>query len=473
MCSKRPALFKIIYFATVFLLLFSGTLACGSKPGNPVSTGNIVKLVSYTPLTVLSFVMDNVLILKAGGKDWDKGEEGAVLEADDKIKTDAGGQATVTFFDGSTIDLNSNTEVSLDELTSKSSSFPKIIKLTQKIGETTSRIVKLTDPASRYDVETQAGVAAVRGSTMVVQVTDDGTTKTYNVEGTITLTAQGKEVSIPVGSNSTAQPGEVPGAPQPGLPPGIRAAGSNSFSSQKGWQQSELQLNSGDSFYVEYRGGGWSVDYRNFPHVGPAGYSADINKTIAAGYQLDSTLPYGFLLGKVGDGKVIPIGGQGGPFTADASGFLFLRINDGDSSLRDNDGAITVTLRCSTANSPVVKGSLRQNPPDWNAPAATEASAGNAAIQADGTVNVSLTAGAPGTTYGVYLEEYKGITGGAENYLSWKLLGSLTTDSNGMCIFSGTYSLSAGTHYLQIVLSVGGGWGPSAYGTNISKIIIN
>jgi len=52
----------------------------------------------------------------------------------------------------------------MDELIAKSASSPKTIKIGQKIGETTSTIVKLVDPASKYEIDTQSGVAAVRGS---------------------------------------------------------------------------------------------------------------------------------------------------------------------------------------------------------------------------------------------------------------------------------------------------------------------
>jgi hypothetical protein len=51
------------------------------------------------------------------------------------------------------------------------------------------------------------------------------------------------------------------------------------------------------------------------------------------------------LLGKVGSGNVVTVGDKGGPFTADATGFLSLRMNDGDNTLGDNDGAISVALR--------------------------------------------------------------------------------------------------------------------------------
>ena len=294
-----------------------------------------------------------MLVQKSGSSDWSNGKQGMTLEAGDKIKTDIGATATITFFDGSVIELNSGTEISLDELLVKSSTTPKTIKIGQTIGETGSNIIKLVDPASRYEIDTQSGVAAVRGSQMVVQVVTGGTTSVYNVEGTISFTAQGQEVMIPVGSVSTAKPGASPSAPQPGTPPAIGGSGATSISSRAGWQLTGLYLNAGDKFYVDYRGGSWTVDYNNFPYVGLGGYSTDIDKTIAPGSnaKIDTSVPYGYLLGKVGNGKEILIGNKGGSFTADVSGFLSLRINDIDSALGDNDGAITVNLLGPTAKS--------------------------------------------------------------------------------------------------------------------------
>jgi hypothetical protein len=325
-------IFRILLVAPV-LFLYLGALACGS-------TANAI-----TPSTVLSIVGGSVHVLKTGTQDWSIGEESMVLQTGDKIKTDPGAKATITFFDGSIIDLNGDTEITLDKLSGKTASSAKIIQITQEIGETTSRVVKLVDPASRYEISTTSAVAAVRGSTMVVRVTLDKMTQVYNVEGSISITAQGQEILIPVGSGSTAKLGEPPGPPVSGIPTDYGISNITSISARNGWQQTGLQLNTGDRFYIEYRGGSWTVDYKNFPDVGPSGYSKDIDKTIASGYKLDSTVPYGYLLGKVGNGKEIPIGGRGASFTADASGFLSLRINDIDSTLGDNDGAITVALR--------------------------------------------------------------------------------------------------------------------------------
>ncbi len=330
---------KISFYLIILLSLMAGVLACSSSSGK--SDG---KKISSDPSTVLSIVGGKVQVLAPNAKDWAAAEAGIVLEAGASIKTETGANAVITFFDGSTIQLNGDTAVTLDTLMPKTSASPKIIKLKQEVGETASRVVKMVDSKSKYEIETTAAVAAVRGSEMVVQVAQDGGTKVYNVEGTIAVTAQGKEVAIPAGSASSVTPGAAPGAPEPAAPPSFNKTGLTTVSSLQGWQQTSLQLKAGEKFTVEYSGGSWAVDYRNFPFVGPAGYSADIDKTIAGGYKFDNSVSYGFLLGKVGEGKIIHIGGDTGPWEADADGFLYLRINDLDRSLGDNNGSISVIV---------------------------------------------------------------------------------------------------------------------------------
>jgi hypothetical protein len=333
--KTRFLLYRFLLLVPLIIFLFWGIASCGGK------------VAAFTPSTVLSIVGGNVLIQRPGSSSWSAGKEGTLLETGYKIKTDTGATATVTLFDGSTISLNGDTEISLAVLINKSATTPKTIKIGQTIGETSSNIIKLIDPASRYEIDTPSGVAAVRGSKMVVQVVTDGITSVYNVEGTISFTAQGQEVMIPVGSVSSAKPGETPSAPQPGTPPAIGVPNVTSVSSLQGWQQTGLYLKSGDKYYVEYRGGSWSVDTHGYGYIGPTGISPEDDKEVAPSSKFVLAVPYGCLIGKVGSGNAILIGDKGGPFNADATGFLSLRMNDGDETLGDNDGAISVALRAS------------------------------------------------------------------------------------------------------------------------------
>jgi hypothetical protein len=402
MPKTRLKLYRFLFLVPVLLSLFVGIAGCGTK------------VAAFAPLTVLSVIKGNVSIEKAGSTVWNAGKEGTTLLTGDNIKTDADATATITFFDGSTIDLNGGTEISLDELLAKSATTPKTIKIGQKIGETGSSIIKLVDPASRYEIDTQSGVAAVRGSKMVVQVVSDGTTSVYNVEGAISFTAQGQEVKIPTGSVSTAKPGAVPSAPLPGTPPAIGGLSATSISSQAGWQQTGLFLNADDKFYVDYRGGSWTLDYTNLPYTGPGGYAVDIDKTITAGNKFDSSVPYGYLLGKTGNGQEILIGDKPGSFTADVSGLLSLRINDSDSALVKNDGAITVALRL--AASPGITNVGGSNTAALNVP--VTGSGGFNYTQGTYLEGFEFKAKSPisVTQLGAYDSNYSKLTNGAETF---------------------------------------------------------
>jgi hypothetical protein len=443
MSSTRSFFFRIVLVPVLFSLLL-GVASCGTK------------VAAFNPLTVLSIVQGNVLIQQVGSSNWTTGKEGTTLQSCDKIKTDTGATATVTFFDGSTIDLNGGTEISLDELLNKSSTTPKTIKIRQLIGETGSKVIKLLDPASRYEIDTQSGVAAVRGSQMVVQVLTDGTTSVYNVEGAISFIAQGQEVMLPVGSVSTAKPGAAPSAPQPGVPLAIGRTNATSISSRNGWQQTGLHLNSGDKFYVEYRGGSWTVDYKNFPYVGPGGYSADIDKTIAAGYKLDSSVSYGYLLGTVGNGKEILIGNKGGSFTADVSGFLSLRINDIDSTLGDNDGAITVALRGSAAKPTTANLNNGNNLVALNVPVTGSGgfnyTQGTYLEGFEFTVKSSISV----THLGAYDSNYSALTNGAETFAPVEVaLYNLTTHKQmGAVTVKASNPVTGVFHYASLVTPI-------------------
>jgi len=114
-------------------------------------------------------------------------------------------------------------------------------------------------------------------------------------------------------------------------------------SSQTGWQQTNLYLHAGETFYISYLSGCWTVDYGQFSCVGPGGYSPGEDAMIFQGCKIDSSLAYGTLLGKVGNGEILSIG-NGGTFVATSDGYLYLRINDMDTCLADNSGSIFLSV---------------------------------------------------------------------------------------------------------------------------------
>ena len=161
-------------------------------------------------LTILSITEGDVFVMKAGTGRWIGAEVGMSLKPGDVIKTGDDSNAEITFFDGSTVELQAGTEIELLLLDVSRDTGSTTIRLGQTIGSIVFRVTKIVDPASRYEVETPTGVAGVRGSAMQVDVIEDGTTLITNLEGDIWAVAQGVELQVPQGEKCIVRPDEPP-----------------------------------------------------------------------------------------------------------------------------------------------------------------------------------------------------------------------------------------------------------------------
>jgi hypothetical protein len=138
--------------ALILLTLVILTLAsCGGGSSTP------------STLTTVSAIDGDVSVMGAGTNTWTEAEVGMSVEDGDFIKTGDDSSAEITFFDGSTIELQPGTEVEIASLDIADSG-STTISLEQTIGATISRVVNIIDPQSSYEVETATGAAAVRWS---------------------------------------------------------------------------------------------------------------------------------------------------------------------------------------------------------------------------------------------------------------------------------------------------------------------
>ena len=207
----------LILIVVLVFSLTAGSISCGQQTATGPAT------VSRAPSqpTVISTVTGEVLVLKDGSTTWSEASPGMTLEPGDRIKTGDGSNAIITFFEGSTIELAADTEISVSELGIAEPSGSTVINLWQEVGKTRSRVEKLVDPASRYEIETPAGAAVVRGSVGDVEVDKDGTTRITNIEGVWCGIAQGKEVCAPQGYYIIIIPKRAPSTPVPVVSPPV------------------------------------------------------------------------------------------------------------------------------------------------------------------------------------------------------------------------------------------------------------
>src|SRR5690349_16691414 len=72
-----------------------------------------------------------------------------------------------------------------------------------------------------------------------------------------------------------------------------------SVSAVDGWQETHIDLAAGQQFSISFISGSWTVDSRNFPQVGPEGYTADVDSRIYQDCKFDASNQYGVLYGQV------------------------------------------------------------------------------------------------------------------------------------------------------------------------------
>jgi len=189
---------ELLSILVLTILMASALVGCSQGSSTP------------STLTTLSTAAGNVSVMKTGTDSWTGAQVGMSLEVGDGIKTGDNSSAEITFFDGSTIELEAGTQIEIVSLDISTDTGSTTITLQQTIGTTISRVTKLLDPASSYKVETPTGVAAVRGSILIVQVIEGGTTWLTNLEGHISASAQGVELQIPEGQTCIIIPDQPP-----------------------------------------------------------------------------------------------------------------------------------------------------------------------------------------------------------------------------------------------------------------------
>lgn len=108
--------------------------------------------------------------------------DGEILNPGDAVRTGTDARAVLTYFEGSTVTVEPNTELAIDAASAQGND--TIVQMTQTAGRTWHVVTKLVTGNSKYEVRTPASTASVRGTTFTVDT--DGTTTTITTgEGTV------------------------------------------------------------------------------------------------------------------------------------------------------------------------------------------------------------------------------------------------------------------------------------------------
>jgi uncharacterized repeat protein (TIGR01451 family) len=185
----------------------------------PTPTPNPTPTAKPTPVTILSITGGELQVKREGTNTWIQAAVKMTLRPGDTIKTGPDTVTVITFFEGTTVEMEPSSEITIAEL-GISDTGATTIHLIQVLGGTVSRVKKLTDTDSSFEISTPAAIAAVRGSTMLVNVGTNGKTVVGNEEGDIRIIVAGIEYTIHEGMQRTIAPGQPPSAEFPIPPPG-------------------------------------------------------------------------------------------------------------------------------------------------------------------------------------------------------------------------------------------------------------
>jgi hypothetical protein len=162
--------------------------------------------------TILS-ILDGTASVARGTAAFAAASDGDIVNTGDRVQTAQNSHAMVTFFDGSTLEIEPATTVQIEEAASVDGA--TAIRISQILGRTWASVQKLTRADSRFEVRTPTLTAAVRGTGFITEVLADGTSTVRVTDGTVQVTAQGQSVILSAGQSTAAAPNAPPTPPAP------------------------------------------------------------------------------------------------------------------------------------------------------------------------------------------------------------------------------------------------------------------
>jgi len=201
---------KVFLTVMLALILLTGTSFSTFVP--------VYSSSSPIPECTLSILYGTVEVQEPGSSNWEQAVNGMSLITGTRVRTAVESRAMLIFFEGSTITLDSDTIIEIRQLDFNEKQSTMII-LKQWLGRTWSRVVKMVESGSYYEVETPSATAVVRGTQFLIEVDEVGATRLNTTEGLVSVIAQGEEVYVSAGQQTAVEPGYSPSEPTKTKPP--------------------------------------------------------------------------------------------------------------------------------------------------------------------------------------------------------------------------------------------------------------
>jgi hypothetical protein len=178
------------------------------------------RLNAVQPFSVLKVIGGDIQVQSRYTLAWERAVDGMSLEPGSRVRTEANGYASLSFFEGTTAKLEPGTDVIIAKLENNQENQLSGVTLRQQSGTTWNQVTRLEDNGYHFQIETPSAQVMVHGTLFATEVDDSGKTTVQTTEGTVSVSAQGQEVQVPAGQQTTVKPGDAPAAPEPMPTPG-------------------------------------------------------------------------------------------------------------------------------------------------------------------------------------------------------------------------------------------------------------
>jgi hypothetical protein len=137
-----------------------------------------------------------VEVQRANTAQWIPVQVEAIVGVGDQIRTDATGQAKITFFaDGVETTIEANSTYRIDAFNGNDETFT--LSVTLLAGQTQQRLNRVLDSGSSYDVNTPGVSLVARGTEFDVRVEADGRGAMLVREGTVSAQSEASSADVP------------------------------------------------------------------------------------------------------------------------------------------------------------------------------------------------------------------------------------------------------------------------------------
>jgi hypothetical protein len=197
--------------AMVVLAVVGSTLS--PMAASAVQADEPVVASTTATLTILSGLVQRVA---AGTSQMQLASDGANLQAGDRILTGPSDRALVTFLDGSTVTVEPDTDIVVQQADVGGTDVGSTINIRINLGTVWARVVRLADAGSNFSLSSSTATAVVHEGLPGAQKQADGTFTCWTFDGEMMLTGANQ-------SNFVLQPRQTttlrPASPAPASQP--------------------------------------------------------------------------------------------------------------------------------------------------------------------------------------------------------------------------------------------------------------